>query len=217
MLAALTLGAAPHAHAETQAPAAVEATGPDAARAVAERLVEGAHGALADAGLSEPERLAALRASVEDAFAFDVWEKFLLGQKADMLNEAETAEFRALLPGFLADLYRNQFGKGLEAKPEIREVREARRDFLVRADIPRANGKNLPVDWRVREFDEGRGALVIDVMVGGASFLILKRDEFGAILDSEGAQGLLAFMRENSIAAPAPEPAEGQAKPATTQ
>ncbi|MEO0823799.1 MAG: hypothetical protein AAF074_25750, partial [Pseudomonadota bacterium] len=45
---------------------------------------------------------------------------------------AERAEFRALLPGFLADLYRKQFGKGLQAKPEIREVRPARRDFLVR-------------------------------------------------------------------------------------
>jgi len=179
------------------APARAEAD-PEAARAVAEQLVDGAHGALADAALPEAERLAALRETIDAAFAFDVWEKFLLGERAGMLDEAQTAEFRELLPGFLADLYRKQFGKGLEAKPEILEVRPARRDMLVRASIPRANGGTLPVDWRVRDFDD-RGHLVIDVMVGGASFLILKRDEFSAILDRSGPDALLTYMRENSI------------------
>lgn len=169
-----------------------------AARAVAERLVDGAHGALADASRPEAERLAALRQTIDAAFAFDVWEKFLLGERAAMLDPAQTTEFRGLLPGFLADLYRKQFGKGLEARPEIREVRPARRDMLVRAAIPRANGGTLPVDWRVRDFGD-RGHLVIDVMVGGASFLILKRDEFAAILDRDGAAGLLAHMRANSV------------------
>jgi ABC-type transporter MlaC component len=174
-----------------------------AARAVAETLVEDAHGALADTARPEPERMAALRAAIETAFAFDIWEKFLLGDRAKMLSEAQTREFRALLPGFLADLYRNQFGKGLEAKPEIREVREARRDFLVRAAIPRANGKTLPVDWRIRDLGAEKGHKVIDVMVGGTSFLILKRDEFAALLERQGPEALLAFMRENSVGAPA--------------
>ncbi|MEO1457563.1 MAG: ABC transporter substrate-binding protein [Pseudomonadota bacterium] len=176
-------------------PAAADA---DAARATAERLVEDAHGALADDGRAEAQRIAALRAAVDEAFAFDVWERFLLGSSADRLSAAERAEFRALLPGFLADLYRKQFGKGLQAKPEIREVRPARRDFLVRAAIPRANGKTLPVDWRVRDFAE-RGHLVIDVMVGGTSFLILKRDEFSALLKSGGPDALLEHMRANSV------------------
>jgi len=190
-LAALCLAVAAVAPARADADA-------DASRAVAERLVEGAHGALADTARPEAERLAALRQTIDAAFAFDVWEKFLLGQRATALSEAQTAEFRALLPGFLADLYRKQFGKGLEAKPEILEVRPARRDMLVRAAIPRANGGTLPVDWRVRDFGE-RGHLVIDVMVGGASFLILKRDEFAAILDKSGPDGLLAHMRANSV------------------
>jgi ABC-type transporter MlaC component len=47
----------------------------------------------------------------------------------------------------------------------------------------------------MREF-EGRGPLVIDVMVGGASFLLLKRDEFGAVLDRGGPSALIAFMQE---------------------
>jgi ABC-type transporter MlaC component len=154
--------------------------------------------ALADTTIPESERLTRLRATIEASFAFDVWEKFLLGEKAAQFSESELEEFRTLLPGFLSDLYRRQFGKGLEAKPQIIDVREARRDMLVRASIPRANGKALPVDWRVRDFGE-RGHLVIDVMVGGTSFLILKRDEFDAILDRGGPEALLSHMRKNSV------------------
>ncbi|MEL6769148.1 MAG: ABC transporter substrate-binding protein [Pseudomonadota bacterium] len=172
------------------------AADPAAARATAEKLVEGAHAALS--GDEGAAAIAQLKATIDDAFAFDVWERFLLGSNADKLSEAEREEFRALLPGFLAQLYRDQFGKGLEGKPEIRDVTEVRRDLLVRAAIPRANGKTLPVDWRIRDFGE-RGHLVIDVMVGGASFLILKRDEFTALLESGGPTALLAHMRENSV------------------
>lgn len=178
-------------------PAAAEAD-PEAARATAELLVEEAHGALADPGLSEQARNEQLRAAVSEAFAFDIWERFLLGDRADALTDAERASFRERLPGFLAHLYKSQFGKGLEAKPEIRDTRPARRDILVRAAIPRANGEPLPVDWRIRDFG-GRGHLVIDVMVGGVSFLVLKREEFAGILEARGPEGLLAFMEENSL------------------
>ena len=167
-----------------------------AARATAETLVEGAHAALT--GNEGEAALAQLRTTIDEAFAFDIWERFLLGSNADKLSEAEREEFRALLPGFLADLYRKQFGKGLQEKPEIREVTPVRRDLLVRAAIPRADGRTLPVDWRIRDFGE-RGHLVIDVMVGGTSFLIIKRDEFTALLEQGGPEALLTHMRENSV------------------
>ena len=180
------------------APAAEGDADPAAATATAEALVDGAHGALAEAGLAEEARNARLRAAVADAFAFDIWERFLLGDRAAAFSEAEQTAFRERLPGFLAHLYRSQFGKGLEAKPRILDTRPARRDVLVRAEIPRANGKPLPVDWRIRDMGE-RGHLVIDVMVGGISFLVLKREEFAAILEERGVEGLLDFMEENSL------------------
>ncbi|MEL6478677.1 MAG: ABC transporter substrate-binding protein [Pseudomonadota bacterium] len=168
-----------------------------AALARAQTLVEAAHGALT-AQTSAAEQRTRLKAAIADSFAFDVWERFLIDADAVSMSEAQAAEFRALLPGFLAQLYFNQFGKGLEQKPEIIEARRARKDALVRATIPRANGKTLPVDWRIRDFG-ARGHLVIDVMVGGTSFLILKRDEFDGILQQGGPTALLDFMRKNSI------------------
>ena len=166
------------------------------ALAVTDTLVHGAHAAMTAAELDEPARFSLLKRTITDAFAFDIWERFLVGDRD--LTQPQLAEFRGLLPGFLARLYADQFGKGLGAAPEISGARAIRRDIMVAAAIPRANGKSLPVEYRVREFGE-RGALVIDVMVGGISFLVLKRDEFKALIDSKGIDGLLAFMRENAI------------------
>lgn len=171
---------------------------PDPALNVAERLVSGAHGALTAEGLSQAERDARLKETIASSFAFDVWERFLLGERADRLSEAERATFRDLLPGFIAHLYKTQFGRGLEEKPRIRGTRPARRDTLVRAEIPRSDKDPLPVDWRIRDF-AGEGAKVIDVMVGGVSFLLLKREEFTSLLDRGGPEALIAHMRENSL------------------
>jgi ABC-type transporter MlaC component len=68
---------------------------------------------------------------------------------------------------------------------------------MVAAAIARVDAKPLPVEYRIRDF-AGRGPRIIDIMIGGISFLVLKRDEFKSLIDSQGAEGLLAFMRENA-------------------
>lgn len=183
LIAALALG--------TPAPAAEEAAALETARA----LVDGAHGAMTGEAAN---RDAALKAVISKAFAFDIWQRFLLKDREERLTEAETAEFESLLPGYLADLYADRFGQGLEAKPRIEGAEPARKDVLVSATIPREGDKSLPVQWRVRAFDDGAHR-VIDVMVGGISFLVLKREEFGQILDEGGSEALLEHMRANSV------------------
>ncbi|MEO1530782.1 MAG: hypothetical protein AAFU72_01275, partial [Pseudomonadota bacterium] len=63
------------------------AADPAAARATAEKLVEGAHAALS--GDEGAAAITELKATIDAAFAFDVWERFLLGSNADKLSEAE--------------------------------------------------------------------------------------------------------------------------------
>lgn len=165
----------------------------DNALRTTEALLSGAHAAL---GAADGD--AQLKSTISAAFAFDIWERFLIEDRADQFTDAQRATFRELLPGFLAYLYRDQFDRGLSDMPEIGEARPVRRDVLVASRFKRANGKDLPIDWRLREFDN-RGAKVIDVMVAGTSFLLLKRDEFKAIIDKGGAEALLSHMRENSL------------------
>ena len=165
----------------------------DRAVAATEQLLTDAHAALTGAGGD-----AALREAIDRAFAFDVWERFLIENREGEFTPEQRERFRALLPGYLAYLYQNQFDRGLDTPPAVGAAKPARNDVLVSATFKRANGADLPVEWRIREFPE-QGPQVIDVMVGGTSFLLLKRDEFTAIIDDRGAEGLLDHMEQHSL------------------
>jgi ABC-type transporter MlaC component len=191
-LAAAGLTAAGLAALAVAAPAAAQEKESRALEAT-QQLLTSAHAALTSSGGD-----AALRQAIDDAFAFDVWERFLIENRADQFTPEQRERFRALLPGYLAYLYHNQFDRGLETPPAVGEAKPARNDVLVSATFKRANGADLPVDWRLRDV-EGQGMQVIDVMVGGTSFLLLKRDEFASIVDDRGAEGLLEYMQQHSI------------------
>jgi ABC-type transporter MlaC component len=164
----------------------------DRAIATTQQLLTDAHGALTG-GDNE-----ALRQAIDRAFAFEIWERFLIENRADKFTAEQRERFRELLPGYLAYLYHNQFDKGLDTPPSIGGSKPARSDVLVSATFKRASGRDLPVDWRLREF-QSEGPQIIDVMVGGASFLLLKRDEFTAIIDNHDAEGLLDYMKQHSL------------------
>jgi ABC-type transporter MlaC component len=183
---AMTLGVAipHHVHADEKQDRAIQVT---------ERLLAEAHTALTGPGNGP-----ALRVAIADAFAFDVWERYLIESRSEAFSDDQRSSFRSLLPGFLAHLYQNQFDKGLNQAPTLGDARKVRRDVLVSSTFLRPNGGDLPVDWRVRDFPD-RGPQVIDVMVGGTSFLVLKREEFTAMIDSGGAEAVLSHMQRNSL------------------
>ena len=50
----------------------------------------------------------------------------------------------------------------------------------------------MALDWRVREGDAG--AVIIDVIVEGASLLVSQRSEFAAVIERYDLNGLLAEL-----------------------
>lgn len=161
------------------------------ARATTQQLVTTANVALTGSDN------AGLRSAIQNAFDFDVWERFLTEPRADQFSPEQRERFRQLLPGYLAYLYSEQFDRGMATPPIVGEVKPARKDMLVSATFKRANGRDLPVQWRLRE--TGGQPRVIDVMVGGTSFLLLKRDEFTSMIDRGGVDALLSHMQQNSL------------------
>lgn len=179
----LALAAPPHAHSEESMTRAVLTT---------RTLLNDAHRAMAGG-----QNVPALHSAINRAFAFDLWERFLIQDLEHAFDKKQRSEFRRLLPGFMVNLYITQFDRGLHAQPSVGQVRKVRRDYMVSTRFKRADGRDLPVEWRLREIP-GQGALVIDMMVGGTSFLLLKREEFRAIVTKSDAEGLIAFMRRNA-------------------
>lgn len=163
----------------------------DAARQATQQLLTQANQALAS------NNDAALRQAISAAFDFGVWERFLTEPRADRFTPEQRARFRDLLPGYLAYLYHEQFDRGLATPPSVGEARPARNDVLVGATFQRAGGNTLPVEWRLRQTPQG--PQVIDVMVGGTSFLLLKRDEFTSMIDRGGVDALLSYMQQHSL------------------
>lgn len=139
----------------------------------------------------------ALRQAIAAAFDFGLWDRFLLQGREHAFTAAQRDEFRQLLPGFLANLYVMQFDRGMHAPPTVGRARKVRRDYMVASRFKRKGGRELPVEWRLRE-TPGHGTRIIDIMVGGTSFLILKREEFRAIIDNTGSDGLLRYLHRNA-------------------
>jgi ABC-type transport system involved in resistance to organic solvents, auxiliary component len=68
---------------------------------------------------------------------------------------------------------------------------------LVDVTMFRPRGEPLPLDYRVREVD---GApKVLDVIIGGVSFALLKREEFRAILERGGPEALIAHLQAGAL------------------
>lgn len=189
-LAALTLVAG-GASAEDADAQAGTGTDPARARAVTQELLADANAAL----LAQDDT--ALRETIAAAFDFDIWARFLTEPRAARFTPEQLAEFRALLPGYLAHLYHEQFDLGLATPPTVGEARAARGDVLVGATFERADGDPLPVDWRLRRTPEG--PRIIDIMVGGTSFLLIKRAEFSSMIDRGGVGSLLAYLEDNAL------------------
>lgn len=178
------------------APKTADATSESAALGVVNTLVDNAHATLSDGGASPPARFGALKSLVSGAFAFDVWEKFMLGDAAKKFSQAELAEFRALLPAYMARLYEKQFGADLSEKPNVQGAEAVKGDVFVNTAFPRNGRRPLPVRFRLR--DSGSGPRIIDIGVAGISFLLTRRQEFGSVIQQKGVPSLLAFMREEA-------------------
>lgn len=178
-----------------QAPAASEPS-EALARAHVTALVGAIHAARIEDG-DTPAARARIRAAVSEAFDLALWRRAVLGERVSAFGEAELAAFDAALPGYFAALYLRYFAGKAGRAPEVGEVRPGRGDHFVEVAMRHAELGDLDLLYRVR-VREGR-ARVLDVIVGGISFAIMHREDFGALIDRQGPAALVAYLDENAI------------------
>lgn len=162
------------------------------AEGVVRDLLEGAHDAL-----NRRHDVKRLSRILDQSIAFDLWTRFLLADRKSAFTKEQKRRFRALLPRFMANLYANQFNRGLSHMPHLGDTRRVRRDMMVGSFFSRRDGHRLPVEWRVRRV-RGEGFQIIDIMIGGTSFVLLKREEFNDIVDRRGPDGLLEYLKHKA-------------------
>ena len=129
-------------------------------------------------------------------FDFDWWTKILIDPRKDQFAPVQLHRVRELMPGYIAHLYRQRFSDGLNRQPTVHDSRSVKRSVLVTSHFYPSSGM-LKVIWRVRD---RRGQVrVYDIMVGGISFVLMTRDEFVAIIDRSGPQGLISYLESVSF------------------
>jgi len=169
----------------------------DAARTLIETVGQDVLDILRDASLSDRQKFDHLVALLSGPIDLDLVARLILGRHWRTANEAQRAEYLELFRAFALhtlasrlDVYGGQDFEITGAKLV------GRQDALVSTRIL-SGGPPLAVDWRVRELDD-RSLVAIDVIVEGVSLIVTQRSEFGAVIERQGLDGLLAELRRRA-------------------
>ena len=186
-LALLAIGVAPGARADPN---------PEAARALVETVGPGPE----DPARPRPQRAAEVHELVDTLSGpidLDLVARLILGRYWRTATEAQRADYLKLFRDFALhtlasrlDVYGGQDFEVTGAKAV------GDQDALVSTRIV-SDGPPVEVDWRIRERAD-HSLVAIDVIVEGVSLIVTQRSEFGAVIDRQGMDGLLAELRRRA-------------------
>ncbi|MBM3485268.1 MAG: ABC transporter substrate-binding protein [Alphaproteobacteria bacterium] len=134
--------------------------------------------------------------------SFDVPEigRFVLGRYWRTATDQEKTEYLRLFEDFIVRAYANRFADySGETFRVLQVVDSTDNDKLVSTEIVQPSGKPpVRVVWRVR--GQAGAFKVVDVTVEGISMSVTQRDEFAAVIRSNGGTvaGLLDALRKKT-------------------
>ena len=160
---------------------------------------------LAHNGQPIEQREAIFRAMLAQKFSLGFIGRFVLGRHWQTATPDQQEEYQALFSEFVIHNYASMLGGYADEKFEVESAAAAgQQDMIVGSRITGGGKEPLHVDWRVRLVD---GQLrIIDVSVGGVSMSITQREEFSALIQRDGVEGLLDVLRARTLGLPAEGP-----------
>lgn len=183
------------------APYAAAQTSPDQASRFVEALGGRAVTLLARYGDGDGRQLQVeLQNLIHEGFDLDMISRFALGTTWQTATLAQRQEYQTLFAAWTAESYANRLGadKGgsltvLGAQAGSEQPGADPADAFVRTRINRPDGTSVDADLRVRA-SKG-GMKIVDVTMGGVSMDVTQRDEFSAVIQREGIDGLIHELR----------------------
>lgn len=147
---------------------------------------------------SEKDRVERLRSILTGRFDLKTIGRAVLGPSWKSADETQREAYLTIFEDYVVATYsllvKDYSGETFEV---LKETPIDERDSLVATQIVRRNKAPLRVDYRVRNKD---GAYhVIDVMVEGISMLTSQRQEFAAVIQRDGVDGLISQLRARAV------------------
>ncbi len=170
-----------------------------AAGAFLESLTHDIFAKLDDSLLGQTEKERDLRSLFRQSFDVPAISRFVLGKHwrrasaaehqdfVDAFEEMNTRQFLAMVGEFSEEMFSVLKVQQDAAKPSL---------SLVSTEIAQSEGEPISVVWRVRNKDDQHK--VLDIVVEGVSMAITLRHEYGAVVKTNGVDGLIAIMREKN-------------------
>ncbi len=163
-------------------------------------LAQKAGATLQSKGGSVEQRETAVHALLREGFALEFIARISLGKYWRRIKPGERARYTELFSQFLIRTY----GARLAGfSPELFHVDGAasrgKQDMLVKTRLEQPQGPALQASWRIRLFD-GKPKIV-DVVVEGVSMALNQRQEFSAVIQRSGMEGLMELLRDRASGA----------------
>lgn len=136
------------------------------------------------------------RGLLKQGFDLDYIGRFVLGKYRRSVTGEQLADYTRLFEDYILLTYASRLSAYEGEKFKVIGSRPTgKKSVIVLSEIrPPSGGGKLDADWRVR-FKDGK-PYVVDIQVEGISMAITQREEFSAILNRSGMNGLLALLRE---------------------
>jgi phospholipid transport system substrate-binding protein len=149
--------------------------------------------------LGQSGRFARLEPVIRRTFDIPTMARLSVGSSWVTLSEARRQQVIESFGRYISAIYADRFDSYAGQKLQVTGEQPAAAGLIVKSHIIKANGEPVNVDYMMRR--NGDTWLISDIYLDGAiSEVATRRSEFGAILKSEGIDGLIdALNRKANI------------------
>lgn len=172
---------------------------------------------IADGGLTREDRSRKYEEILRNAFDMQAIGQFVLGRNWATATPEQQQEYTRLFEGLMIKTYGDRLsfysGERFDVKNVQPDASNAQ-DIIVTSEIAHPGAQPTRVDWRVRQGEKNKLA-VVDVVVEGVSQSTTQKQEYGSILSNNGGNvdALLNMMRKRLEQANVHPPAETEVEP----
>ena len=147
--------------------------------------------------LGQSGRFARLEPVIRRTFDIPTMARLSVGSSWTTLSEAQRQQVIDSFGHYIAAIYADRFDSYAGQKLQVTGEQPAAAGVMVKSQIIKANGEPVSVDYMMRR--NGDTWLISDIYLDGAiSEVATRHSEFGAILKSEGIDGLIAALNRKA-------------------
>jgi len=149
------------------------------------------------AALGQRGRYATIAPVVRQNFDVDFMAKLAVGPGWASLSEPQRQVLTQAFERYIAAVYAERFDSYAGEKLQVIGEQPSPGGAIVRSQIVKANGEPININYLVRQ--NGGSWQIADVYLNGTiSELATRRAEFGAILKTQGVDGLIATLNRKA-------------------